>query len=147
MWWKIIKHFFFVLYSDKAWVFYQLECVQGSLNIISGTKGDVKLFQFNFERFLSVSDLIKDSLCNVYHRLDWAGWVNTAHSQNQSNCKISAHKLRKKIYNWYYFFFSFQLFIDYLKVTHCTLTKHLSLLFYLNLCITKVETAVDSSTL
>lgn len=65
--------FFFVLYSDKAWVFYQLECVQGSLNIISGTKGDVKVFQFNFERFLSASDLIKDSLCNVYHGLDWAG--------------------------------------------------------------------------
>lgn len=65
--------FFFVLYSDQAWVFYQPECVQGSINIISGTRGDVKVFQFNFERFLSVSDLIKDSSCNVYHPLDWAG--------------------------------------------------------------------------
>lgn len=106
--WKMIKHAFSLCYTlIKHGFFYQLECVQGSLNIISGTKGDVKVFQFNFERFLSASDLIKDSLCNVYHGLDWAGWVNTAHSQNQSHCRISTHKLRKKIYNWYYFFFSF----------------------------------------
>lgn len=36
-------------------------------------KGDVKGFQVNFETFSSVSDLIKDSLCNEYHPLEWAG--------------------------------------------------------------------------